>query len=550
MPANSSYPYRSAIGGGGSPYPTGRAPMVLGLEDTISAITQEMVKNRKEEVKTMNLEIDANEKMLLDALDMEPLQGMQEKAALEFTNGLDQLTDKYSKLLKDRGGVFTREDKLNLAKDKRELERKLSVAASDIATWGEYKKQVALGPEKSYLDLGQLIPDMNEYEKKGLIGTGGAASIGKLKPVPFGEDWMAEVLTPASIKDLQTKANMDVSSSVVNPSTGAVEYQYDNSKLVGNYMQMATQLPSFQRMYAEDPEKAMQMAGAVAQRLTINPTQQGYSASVKPRATGTGRGTGTGIGPQATTQAQNNYGWNLPADQTETIETFHSTAEGVRRGDPTALDRIIGTGEGQLKETEYFVKDGKAYVHLKANPTKYNGKIISGKEEILRIPPRGDKEGAKTFYGKIYNYYPSEFKKGVEKLNISNYITPEPFEQGEVGDMAPNRDVMFIDETINSISGNKKRKGNAEELSLLAQRLNVLAPENKVKADNQTSKISIDGTQFDLHDPAQLNAFRAKVDEITTHYYEVDGDVKEVPLATELKFLYKYPNAKPVKWAK
>lgn len=518
--------------------------MVLGLEDTISAITQEMVKNRKEEVKTMNLEIDANEKMLLDALDMEPLQGMQEKAALEFTNGLDQLTDKYSKLLKDRGGVFTREDKLNLAKDKRELERKLSVAASDIATWEEYKKQVALGPEKSYLDLGQLIPDMNEYEKKGLIGTGGAASIGKLKPVPFGEDWMAEVLTPASIKDLQTKANMDVSSTVVSPSTGAVEYQYDNSKLVGNYMQMATQLPSFQRMYAEDPKKAMQMAGAVAKRLTINPTQQGYSASVKPRATGGGR-SGGGGGGNANAPIAGNYNWNLPADQTETIETFHSTAEGVRRGDPTALDRIIGTGEGQLKETEYFVKDGKAYVHLKANPTKYNGKIISGKEEILRIPPRGDKEGAKTFYGKIYNYYPSEFKKGIEKLNISNYITPEPFEQGEVGDMVPNRDVMFIDETINSISGNKKRKGNAEELSLLAQRLNALAPGRDIKAVDKTSKISIDGQVFDLHDPTQarVNEFRGAVKNITTRTYFVGGTMYQIPLRDELAFLYDNPSA-------
>lgn len=530
------------MGGGGSPYPTGRSPMVLGLEDTISAITQEMVKDRKEQVKTMGLEIDANEKLLLDALDMEPLQGMQEKAALDFTNGLDQLTDKYSKLLKDRGGIFTREDKLNLSKDKRALERKLSVAASDIATWGEYKKQVALGPEKSYLDLGQLIPDMNEYEKKGLIGTGGAASIGKLKPIPFGEDWMTEVLTPASIKDLSTKANMDVSSTVLSPSTGAVEYQYDNSKLVGNYMQMATQLPSFQRMYAEDPEKAMQMAGAVAKRLTINPTQQGYSASVKPRVTGTGRGRGGDDDPNK--PIVGNYNWNLPADQTETLETFHAIAEGVRRGDLTAIERIKGTGDGQLKETEYFVKDGKAYVHLKANPTKYNGKLYT-KEEIVRIPPRGDKEGAKTFYGKIYNFYPSEYKKGIEKLNISNYITPEPFEQGEVGDMVPNRDVMFIDETINSISGNKKRKGNAESLSLLAQRLNTLAPGHNIKAVDRTSIISIDGKEWDLHDPT--NSFRTAVNEITTRNYEVDGNVVEVPLDTELEFVYKYPNAKLVK---
>ena len=55
MPYSRSYnsPYL-----GSSPYPTGRSPLVLDLENKINAVTQQIIDNRKQEIKEKNLEID------------------------------------------------------------------------------------------------------------------------------------------------------------------------------------------------------------------------------------------------------------------------------------------------------------------------------------------------------------------------------------------------------------------------------------------------------------------------------------------------------------
>ena len=531
------------ISSGGSPYPTGRSPIVLGLEDSIASVTQDLVKARKEEIKAQRLEVDENEKLLLDALDLEPIEGMSDKVASDFVAGVDAMSDKYSRLLMERGGIFSREDKLNLAKEKRQLEKKLTIASSDIATLKQLKMEVAKPQDKSYVDNKETSKNIVDFEKKGLVGTGGAINLAVLKPQPFGEDWVAEI-TPGAEKTLFNDKAFSVTSDVVDKNTGKVVNSYDNSQAVGNFMQYAKQLPSYQRMYAQDPVRAEAFASAVAQRWTMKPVQTDFESAARPRATVGGGRSSSGGDPNK--PIVGNYNWNLPAAQTETIELFHTTVEGVRRGDPTAIDRMITDEPGGISKIDYYVRDGQGFIDVYFNDRVSGQKSIPVKPAVgIKVPKRGDKAGAEVFYGKLYSYYPEEYKKGIEKLNIANYITPEPFEQGEISDTNPTADMIAIQDRIDAISGNKVKRKNKDELESLAKGLSGLAPGHVIKAEDRTSVISIDGMKYDLHDPA--NKFLEVVTQITSRKYELGGIIYTIPLNEEFAFVYDNPTAKLLK---
>lgn len=525
---------------GGSPYPTGRSPIVLGLEDSIASVTQDLVKARKEEIKAQRLEVDENEKLLLDALDLEPIEGMSDKVASDFVAGVDSLSDKYSRLLMERGGIFSREDKLNLAKEKRQLEKKLTIASSDIATLKQLKMEVAKTQDKSYVDNMETSKNIVDFEKKGLVGTGGAINLAVLKQQPFGEDWVAEI-APSAEKMLFSDKAFSVAAEVINRSTGEVKNSYDNSQAVGNYMQYAKQLPSYQRMYAQDPVRAEAFANAVAQRWTMKPVQTDFETAVKPRATGGGGGSRSA----APSQISAKYNWNLPDDQAETIESFHTTAEGIRKGDMSSLDRIMGTGDGQINNAEYFVEGGVPYVKLYVNPSKYGGKVLPAKTEILKIPSMGDETGAKTFYSKLYNYYPPEFKKGLEKLNIANYLTPSQFESGEFSAPPPNRDWVNIVESaskINSSSGGNMKN----DLDSLISMVNKFSHGQKLSRLDKKSKVKLGNVEYDLK--TQYDDFiQAVTTSTSSRYVTSDGSIVEVPMSDLIEFLYLYPGSKKSK---
>lgn len=528
------------ISSGGSPYPTGRSPIVLGLEDSIASVTQDLVKARKEEIKAQRLEVDENEKLLLDALDLEPIEGMSDKVASDFVAGVDAMSDKYSRLLMERGGIFSREDKLNLAKEKRQLEKKLTIASSDIATLKQLKMEVAKTQDKSYVDNRETSKNIVDFEKKGLVGTGGAINLAVLKPEPFGEDWVAEI-APSAEKMLFSDKAFSVAAEVINRSTGEVKNSYDNSQAVGNYMQYAKQLPSYQRMYAQDPVRAEAFANAVAQRWTMKPVQTDFETAVKPRATSPRI-----TNPTSPSQTSAKYNWDLPEDKAETLELFHATAEGIRRGDPTSLDRMKTDEPGGISQIDYYVRNGQGFMDI------YFNDRVSGQKSIpvnpvkgLKVPKKGDKAGAEVFYGKIYNYYPDEYKKGLEQLNIANYITPEPFEQDGITDITPSSDMQAIQDRVDIISSNKVIRGNKTELQELAKGLSDLSPGHTIKAEDRTSVISIDGVKYDLHDPA--NKFSEVVSQITSKKYELDGVTYTIPLSEEFAFVYDNPTAKLLK---
>ena len=130
--------------GTGSPYPTGKSPLVLDIERNIQSVVQQQVENKKSEIKDKRLRVTENEKLMLDALDMQAVEGMGDNVALEFGNELDNLKDTWAKKFYEKGGELNTQDKLNLRKDQRRLEQKLKSAASEIKMMAEVKKELQI----------------------------------------------------------------------------------------------------------------------------------------------------------------------------------------------------------------------------------------------------------------------------------------------------------------------------------------------------------------------------------------------------------------------
>jgi len=545
----SRYPYQQ-----GSIYPTGIEPLAIDLDKNIFAITQQMVKSRKEQIKEQKLEIDENEKLILDALDFEPVAGMGDEQALKHLQRVDEMTDKYARLWKDRGGKLSTEDKLSLAKDKRDVEAKLKTASADIATIAEIKKELAKG-DKSIYDIAKTAKNLLEYEKSGKVGLGGAINVPVIKEIPSYQAY-ADKISPLLQKEAMNTKAWSSSISEIDPTTGMTKTVMTNESVVDDILSYGDMLPEYQQMLAEDPKGAAAFRSALRERFVVNPSQQKIVASAKETATSP---------TESLKNAPNSYGWKgRTSEEVTTLEDFNRTAEGLRQMDRSTVGKIIGTEETGVKDISYDTDDkGRKWMTISFNPeVSAAGNETARKDEVIQVPAdNASKNELDIFYGKMWKYYPESLKgESLKKAAITPYLAPEKMKGMEFGERMPLAREQAFDKTFDKV----KSDPNKDNLNALIKQAKQLDPKADISLRTGTfgkpKGIIYNGKFYDITGKKAegfgLEDFKSAITEKQKQATEAkkpkkytipgfEGQVFEISPEEEEEFLTDNPTAKP-----
>jgi hypothetical protein len=349
--------------GTGSPYPTGKSPLVLDIERNIQSVVQQQVENKKTEIKDKRLRVTENEKLMLDALDMQAVEGMGDKVALEFGNELDSLKDTWAKKFYEKGGELNTQDKLNLRKDQSKLEQKLKSAASEIKMMAEVKKELqiqATRPDKRGIyDFYETSKKLNEYEKSGKIGSGNFINVPVMAKEVFGEEFVSKY------DDLVKNAakSTDETIRVLNPNTGLYESRTTNKPTMAQTKEYLMSRPEFQPLIEQDPVKANALVDDMVKANFLNKSEQGFNAGM---------------------QRQNKSG-SATAEEQDNIDFFNNIAEGVLRADPDILKSLTGAIDKEIGTIASAGYDGGNIILYPTDTKKH-------KPVTIPLPNRGSKD--------------------------------------------------------------------------------------------------------------------------------------------------------------
>ena len=320
MPQNRSYL------SGGTPYPTGKSPLVLDIENNIMAVTQQMVENKKREIAEKKLRVTENEKMMLDALDAETVAGVGDQVALEFGNSLDKLKNDWAKKFYEKGGELNTEDKLALEKDKRNIQQKLKNQAAEITTMQQVQKDLAIQrankDRRGLYDFEKTSKWLSEYTKSGKVGSGQFVNGLVFSQPEFGEEFVSKY------DDLVKNAakSTDETIRVLNPNTGLYESKTTNKPTMAQTKEYLMTRPEFQPLVEQDPVKANALVDDMIRGSFLTKTEQGFSGVINKRD-----GSGT---TAAEEQANSDY--------------FNNIAEGILRGDKDILNTLKGSIDKEI----------------------------------------------------------------------------------------------------------------------------------------------------------------------------------------------------------
>ena len=497
--------------------------MVLDLENSVQAVTQQLIQNRKQEIDQKKLQISESEKMVLESLDFDTVEGISDKVALDHSAKIEDLTNRWTQRWREKGGVLSTQDKLDLVKDQRKVQKELDFAASDVAMIKEIQKE--LSKPNSIYDLEKTIPALHSYIKEGKVGSGGAINVPVLKQSPFGAKFMAQY--DDFMKNRAQSIIDDV--EITDRATGQVMIGSTNTEAINKGIEFLKTTPDYRELYNQNPEAAESMIEEMRLKYLKELRSPKWVSGVKP--------------PSQTAaernRFKNNYGWNVTQPQFDALMRFNETAEGMRKGALSSIQRMKGKPgeEGAVKGASYVTEGGETMLRLELNPTEH--KVTKdGKVEVqnqprsidIPVPEDGDIEGAKAFYAEIWKYMPDELKQGIHTLPIESFIVPEEMQGKEFSTQMESKTVSPINldplnkavETVQSTSANwfKQQPGNMDKV---VKEISALVRQSGkdwiVVAKNDRSKISInDGKSsqvYDLKNADDLQAFRKKIRELT-----------------------------------
>lgn len=214
---------QNTYSGGGSPFPTGRSPLVLDIENNIQSVVQQRVENKKREIAEKRVRVTENEQSMLDALDAQSIEGVSDKVALEFGNELESLSKDWAKKFYEKGGELNTQDKLELNKAKRNIETKLKSQAADIKAMADVQKELqiqATRPDKKGIyDFEKTSKWLSEYSKSGKAGSGQFLNGVVFAQPEYGEDFKYKYNDAFK----KFEESTDTTIKVLNPKTGLVE---------------------------------------------------------------------------------------------------------------------------------------------------------------------------------------------------------------------------------------------------------------------------------------------------------------------------------------
>lgn len=160
--------------GGGLPQTV--TPFSMDLSAPIMAITQNMVKTRKQEISNNKAIADQNEAAMLKALDFETVKGLSDKIQEDHIKAVDDLTEKWAGRMATVQGKLTSADKLELTRDQRNMETDIANKKSNVLAFAELQKFIQTNPKaREILDVDATAKKMADWSDSGKIGESGAA---------------------------------------------------------------------------------------------------------------------------------------------------------------------------------------------------------------------------------------------------------------------------------------------------------------------------------------------------------------------------------------
>lgn len=433
-------PYRNQYMHAGSPYPTGQAPMAFDLSQQMAAITQQMVETRQQEIKEKKLKISESENAILSALDFKTLEGAGDQFALEQAERLNGLTDKWTRKWRDAGGILGTKDKLELLKDKRDIEQKLAVGSAEIAEFNEIQK-ILKTPNQQVYEYEPTAEAVTEYIKSGKLGTGGLINLPVLKKQPFGAKFES-MFDPFVAQRAKTFTD---DAEVIDRSTGQVSFKKSNKASVDTGIEYLKSTQEYQELYATDPAKAETLLGRMRLKYLSEPEEDKFISAIKPK------GGGVSSATSARMSAKN-----------QAIADFNSAVIGIANLDQDEMN-LFSSEENKVGGLIRSKKKGKDYIEIVYNdpdkkpyPIPVPDKIYDDKSE--EITPEG-----KIFYQKIWESYPPSLKQGITTVPMNELMNPKLAKSKEYRE-AEAKEVGILNEVIGNIG---EKSSNDEVQSIV-----------------------------------------------------------------------------------
>lgn len=164
----------------GNGYPSTATPFAMDLATPIMAITQQMVKRRKEEIATNKDIANNNEAMMLKALDFETVKGLSDGIQEEHVKAIDSLSEKWASRMAQVQGKLSSVDKLELVRDQKKMETDIADKKANVLAFVELQNFIRTQPEKARMayDVDATLKNMSDWATSGKIGADGASFLG------------------------------------------------------------------------------------------------------------------------------------------------------------------------------------------------------------------------------------------------------------------------------------------------------------------------------------------------------------------------------------
>lgn len=194
----------------GNGYPSTATPFAMDLATPIMAISQQMVKRRREEIATNKDIANNNEAMMLKALDFETVKGLSDGIQEEHVKAIDSLSEKWASRMATVQGKLSSVDKLELVRDQKNMETDVANKKANVLAFAELQKFIQTNPKaKDVLDIDATTQKMSDWASSGKIGADGASFLAVPRVWAPGEQ--VESTYGPALKFMSDKFNADIS---------------------------------------------------------------------------------------------------------------------------------------------------------------------------------------------------------------------------------------------------------------------------------------------------------------------------------------------------
>lgn len=154
----------------GNGYPSTATPFAMDLATPIMAITQQMVKRRKEEIATNKEIANNNEAMMLKALDFETVKGLSDGIQEEHVKAIDSLSEKWASRMAQVQGKLSSVDKLELIRDQKSMETDIANKKANVLMYEKLWEKIQDPKAHEYMDVDATRMAMAKWAQDGNVG--------------------------------------------------------------------------------------------------------------------------------------------------------------------------------------------------------------------------------------------------------------------------------------------------------------------------------------------------------------------------------------------